>query len=412
MQNKHTPKVATTAFTTAALPGGSALMAVALVSALVLSACGQKEPSADAAKGASPTASASKGAGAPAGKGGPGALALSVTVAKAEMGVVPTELQVDAALTSLSSPDISAEVAGKVSQVLVKPGAQVRRGQVLAILDGQDLALSAAETQAQVAQVQAQVAERQRAATRANELYAKEYVSRASRDAAVSELDAARAQLAAIQARARLSERSLNKTKVIAPFDGTVVEVKTAPGAYARVGDTLMQMWSADNSVLTLKVPLDHLGVVKTGQDVSVLWGGNVLASKVLRVNPMVDLNSRSFDVHAEIPQQLASFGGLRMRAVINVPGEPVLSIPAQAPQLDGEKSFVVTIENGKAKKVPVTLGLQSQGKVVVTYGLKEGDEVVVEGASFANQGQSLTVASEARAASGAQASEGKGAAR
>lgn len=365
------------------------LSALAVLSALTLSACGAAKDSAPPADKSSAAAAASK---APTGSGTNAPKPLPVTVATAQVKATVSQLPVDAELTSLSSPDISAEVAGVVAQVLVKPGEQVRQGQVLAVLDGADLALSAAEARAQVAQVQAQVAERARAATRASELYSKEYVSRASKDAALSELDAARAQLAAVQARARLTERSLHKTKVVAPFDGTVVDIKSAQGAYVRAGDALMHLWSAHNSVLKLKVPLDYLGEVKAGQPVTLRWAGSTLASKVLRVNPVVDLNSRSFDAHADIPAQLASFGGLRMRADIEVQGKPQLLVPAQAPQLDGVQAFVVTRQGGKAHKVPVTLGEQAHGMVAVRSGLKEGDEVVVEGAAFANEGQAVRV--------------------
>lgn len=318
--------------------------------------------------------------------------ALLVTVAAVRSQMLSQQLTVDAELSSLSSPNIATEVSAKVQRVLVKPGEVVRKGQVLAQLEDLDLSLSAAETRAQLSQLEASLADKTRALARAEELFAKEYVSKASRDEAVFARDASRAQVDAARAKATLSERSLAKAQVVAPFDGTVLDVKTAPGAYARAGDVLFQLWSPQQSTLRLRIPQDYLGQVRPAQEVILQHGSQELKSTLTRVNTSVQAASRSFEAHAAIPQELAGVSGLSLAARIQLSPRQALVVPAQAPQLEAGKALLVLVKDGKAQKVPVELGIQQDGVVEVLAGVEEGAQVVVEGAAFANQGQPVQV--------------------
>lgn len=320
-----------------------------------------------------------------------------MTVFEARTREVPVVVEADAELTSLSSPAIAAEVPGKVRQVFVRPGQEVTKGQPLVVLDDTDLALTESETRANVTQLQAQLAEKTRAAQRASELYAREYVSRSSLEAAMSEVSAAQAQVDAAQARALLAQRQRAKARVTAPFDGTVVKVSAVSGSYVRAGDVLLELWSPFGSTLRLRVPQERLWQVKPGQNVSFHWAGQQATSVVSRVSPAVSPVSRSFDVYVEVPLELAGASGLALRATLELEPRRQLMIPAQAPQLEGSQAYVVLAQEGKARRVPVQLGQQREGLVEVVSGLDEGAQVVVEGASFANDGQRLSVREPAR---------------
>lgn len=355
----------------------SALAAAAVT--VVLSGCGEQS-----AKPAATSSSNVRPSTPPEG--------LAVTVISASKKDIPASLLVDAELVSLSSPSLASEVSAKVLRVLAQPGQQVRQGQLLVELDGADLYLSAEESRYQVAQLQAHLAEKTRAWSRAEELYAKEYVSRSSRDAARAELDVAQAQVSAAQARTQLSQRALGKSRVVAPFDGTVLDVRTAPGAFARAGDILLQLWSPSVSTLRVRVPQEELGKVQPGQRVSLQWENRTLVSKVARVNTAINSGSRSFEAQVEVPPELAAISGLSLRARIELASRDRLVVPAQAPQLEGAQAYLVLFQEGKAHRVAVELGEQQGGFVEIRSGLKEGAQVVVEGASFASEGQALQV--------------------
>lgn len=308
-------------------------------------------------------------------------------------------VKLDAELTTLTSPDIAAEVAGKLQQMLVMPGQAVRRGQVLAVLDSTDLALSAGGAHAQAAQVRADLEEKRRTLGRNEELFAKEYISRSALDASRAAASIATEQLKVAEAQASLSGRALAKSRVVAPYDGVVTTQKAAPGAYVTAGTVLLQLWSPQGVTLRAQVPQDYVGQVQPGQSVELAWQGRTLKSTVLRVTPAVNPTSRSFEAQLEVPAELQGLSGVALQASLALKVERFLTVPAAAVQLNASKSQLVLVEGGKARRVDVQLGAQQDGLVAVVSGLQEGSRVAVTGASFVSDGQSVRVQPAASAA-------------
>ena len=139
---------------------------------------------------------------------------------------------------------VSAKMTGRVREVLIEEGQRVEEGQVLARLDPVDASaqrtLSAAQLQAarsQVAGVQAQLREAEANAARLGDLVRRQLVSRAQYDQAVAQRDALRAQLLTSQRNAQVAQDALHiadlgvdDTVVRAPFAGVVIAKAAQPG--------------------------------------------------------------------------------------------------------------------------------------------------------------------------------------
>lgn len=210
------------------------------------------------------------------------------------------------AVRAQDSARLSGSVTGQVLKVNVKPGDNVVQGAVLVELDDLDLQSMLTQRKAEVADAEAQIAlERSRHAadkqslrheqqllrlaektvTRNNKLRRNQAISQAIVDQA---LDARERQSLAVSARkaqveqhpARLQQlqarldratiatkvaaRDLAKTKVVAPFSGSVTQVMISPGDEVRPGVMMLELFNPNSLELVAQVPGRYLNLVKT----------------------------------------------------------------------------------------------------------------------------------------------------
>ena len=139
---------------------------------------------------------------------------------------------------------VSAKITGRVREVRIEEGMRVEEGQVMATLDPIDAdaqrALSASQLQAarsEIARVQAQLSEAEANARRLGTLVSQQLVSQAQHEQAVATRDALRAQLESARRNAQVAQDSLriadlgvDNTVVRAPFAGVVIAKAAQPG--------------------------------------------------------------------------------------------------------------------------------------------------------------------------------------
>ena len=130
----------------------------------------------------------------------------------------------------LQRVELGTLVSGVVSEVNVRPGQQVRRGDKLLSLDGRGFASQVSRRTAEHQYAQAALKEAKREDERAIELYDRTVLSDFERNQALVALKAARA--VAERARAALVEARLDleRSVIEAPFDGAILAVNAAPG--------------------------------------------------------------------------------------------------------------------------------------------------------------------------------------
>jgi len=139
---------------------------------------------------------------------------------------------------------VSSKITGRVREVLIEEGQKVEAGEVLATLDPIDADaqrdLAAAQLDAarsQIAGVQAQLREAEANAARLSRLSGQQLVSRSQYDQAIAQRDALRAQLISVQRNAqvagqqlRIAGQGVDNTVVRAPFAGVVIAKAAQPG--------------------------------------------------------------------------------------------------------------------------------------------------------------------------------------
>ncbi|MGQ4272543.1 efflux RND transporter periplasmic adaptor subunit [Terrihabitans sp. B22-R8] len=286
-------------------------------------------------------------------------------------------------LTSDESVSVAAEVAGRVAALQFQEGQTVKAGDVLVKLDD---ALARAEvTEAEAGQVLAQ-ANFQRAST----------LSR-SGAGTTRALDEAKAALATSAATIELAKVRLEKTEIRAPFDGVVGLRAVSPGAYAQIGQALVNLEKIDALKLDFRLPEINLRDVSVGMKVEITadaFPGETFEGSIYAIDPQVDVNGRAIRIRARVANE---DGRLRpgLFARVKVRGAArgdVVTIPEGAVVPRGNETIVYMIQGGKAEEARVTLGRRWAGSVEILEGLKPEIMVVTAGQARLKNGASVEV--------------------
>ena len=281
-----------------------------------------------------------------------------------------------------------------VEAILVEEGDKVKDGQVLARLDGRSVTLQASQAKLQLENLERELERLQ-----------------SVQGGAVSkeEIDKQRYLVEEARGALKLSKHQVGLTAVRAPFAGTITARLVDVGVLAGTATQLFSI--ADLSVLDLDLHLPERDAATVKLDAEVeltLVDGAKFSAKVVRRAPVVDATTGTVKLTVRattFPPNAAPGAFARARVLVDArPAAP--SLPRSAVfEVEG-KPHVYVIEDGKAHRRPVELGLVGTDVVEIAGGLAEGEQVVAEGNSGITEGMPL----EAAAKSAAQ-EQGSGAA-
>jgi len=296
---------------------------------------------------------------------------------------VPDYKTVSAVLTSRDVGDARARIGGTLTRLLVREGEVVRRGQVLAVITDQRLALEAQAGAAAIAAAQA-AAERARAdEARYRVLFERDFLSPARMDQIRAETRAADAQLRAARSQGgALSELSA-QGRVLAPADGRVTRAPIPQGAVVMPGEVVVAI-ATGARVLRLELPEAQAAFLREGQDIRILDAGDGVAARMVRVRqvyPAIENGRVTADLDASSLE--GEFVGARVRVLIPAGEREAVVIPARYIVSRYGVDYVRLVRDGGAViDAPVQRGAQVPTDAVpdgveILSGLDAGDVIV-----------------------------------
>jgi len=336
--------------------------------------------------------------------------AVEVQAATASPQAIRPTILASGTLAFRTEVKLTSEVLAQVSEVLVKDGDRVQRGQVLLRLDPETYRNAIEREEASRRQALISI-ERQRVTLALREKQFERYqrladaqtIDRARFDEEKNQLELARIELKSSEESLKRSEailadarETLQKTEVVAPIDGTVVGVtikagETAvPSTQAFAGAQLMTI--ADTSAIEARLKVDEGDIAKVaaGQKVDVYPAAfpDTAVPGVVRqvaLAPILENQGRAYEVIAELtpPEGLAMRSGMSARADLFLgDGTSTLAVPVEAviesePEPRKTVHHVWRIVDGKVSKVEVQVGEADDRWQAITAGLSEGDRVV-----------------------------------
>src|SRR5881296_1655388 len=331
----------------------------------------------------------------PAGGGGGAPMGMPVEVVVARTDTVRDEISATGQIEAVQSIDLRPEVEGRIVEILIREGQEVDQGTPLFKVDD-------AQLQAQVAQLAAQRDLAQQALARTKDLVRQNASSAA-------DLERAEATARSAQAEYDLQRIRLDRTTVRAPFAGVVGQRYVSLGDYVTTSTRLASLHTVNPQRATFQVPERFARLLRPGQEVTFRVAaipGRDFTGEVDFVDPVVQLPGRTILVKARVPngQRLLQPGMFIEARLVTAVRANAIVVPEDAVVPLQGATFVWVVNDGKAERRSVALGVRTPGFVELTSGVQAGTQVVVGGLELLAPGAPVRATVVDRTARGAPA--------
>lgn len=280
--------------------------------------------------------------------------------------------------------ELKPELDGHVTSIGFEEGQEVRRGQVLARLDQDELEARARAARAAASRARTRAAHLERRLERNDSLLAAGAISEQTHDDVETEYESARAALEEAEANRALAEQRLEDATIRAPFDGRVGAREFDLGDYVQMGETLFTVVDDDPMEIEFSVPERHLGRLETGRPVRLSVRsrpGRPVTGRVTFVSPYVDPQNRSVQLKARVPNPGSELrAGQFANVTLELGRRAAVVVPEAAVVPGRDENVVFVVRGGTARRQRVELGQRERGVVEVLSGVGAGDTVVVAG--------------------------------
>ena len=360
---------------------GSTVLPLMLgLSALALAGCDHGDKAKSKTKIAKPSATASQ----------------TVSVAPVTVQSLPRIINASGNVTAWEEVPVGAETGGLTAvAVNAEEGQIVRQGQVLVQLNDTVLRAQLGQQTASVASAKATLAEAEASLGRSRELLSKGYLSPSALDTATARQQTAAAQLAAAEAaRGEITAR-LAQASIRAPVSGLISKRSVTKGQIVSMGSELFRIVRDSRLELNAEIPETDLSLVRAGMPARIISEQvGAVAGHVRLVNSEVDPQTRLGVARVA----LSSMGGFRpgmfARTEIDAGGQPAATAPTPALLYrDNHPGVFVVDAQNHARFRRVEILARTTTSTAVT-GLTPGERVVVQGAGFLGEGDSVRVMS------------------
>lgn len=295
--------------------------------------------------------------------------------------------QISSTGTLISIPGIvvKSEISGRITKIHFKSGDIVAAGAPLVDINTDLL-------QAQLADEQAQSHLAKLQFERFSELYKTHDVSKDS-------FDKAQANFISEQARVKNAQAQLRQANIIAPFAGKLGLSRISVGDYVTAGQTvLVNLQSLDPLRVDFSIPEIYLSKVAVGQTVLLrtdAYPKEIFSGSVEAIESLINQNNRTLSVRANVPNK---DGRLLPGAFVETTlqfglQKQLVMIPQTAVVYTPAGNYVFKIVDGKAEKVPITLGDRDSNNIVIKTGIKIGDVIITAGQLKIHEGAPVIVA-------------------
>jgi len=293
-------------------------------------------------------------------------------------------LEASGAIAPWQEASIGTQIGGyRLIDVRVNVGDQVRKGQLLAVLDPDLLLADEAQLEATYEEAEA---DRQRAL-------------KLKSSGAISEQEVTQLLTHAKAAAAALNAKrlQLRYTKILAPDDGAISSRTATLGAVMPVGQELFRLIRANRLEWRGELTAEQLARIAAGQRIELtLPDGSKASAKVRQTAPSLDSQSRLGIVYADLDAEGRARAGMYARGRVVLSDTPALVVPAQSVVIRDGRSYIVRLaDTTSAPRVllqAVSVGRREGDEVEIGGGLAPGDRVVVQGAGFLNDGDIVRV--------------------
>ena len=313
---------------------------------------------------------------------GAGSDPLSVDVHIVEPRIYENKIFTTGTLLANESIDIRSEISGKITELYLEEGREVEAGEVL-------LKINDSELQAQLEQAEYRIGLAEVREERQQQLLERGGISQEQYDATLNELNVLRSQ-------ADLIKAQIEKTEILAPFDGIVGLRYVSNGSYISPNTEIANLQSINPIKIEFSIPERYAGVVEDGSKVifNVQGQDEDFEASIYAIEPRIESQTRTLRMRAlgDNTEGKLLPGAFANLELILEEIDDALMIPTISviPELQGQKVFV--LRNGQVQEQKVTTGIRTESDVQILNGLAPGDSVLTTGLLQVRTGMQVKV--------------------
>jgi len=320
--------------------------------------------------------------------------------------VTPTQastiLTASGYIVARAKAEISPKTVGRIAWLNIEEGQKVKKGELVARLESQELEAQKRQYVAARDQVVAQIENARLERNRAKSLLDQKIGSQQAFDAADSQVRALTAQVAAAEQQIKYTDELIKNAEIYAPIDGVVTVKKAflgetvAPqgfGGAGSAGATFAVIVDLSSLEMEADINVQNVAKLSIGQPAEVAldaYPDKPYKARLRQIVPTADRQKGSVKVKIEIfgkdarilPEMSCRVVFLNPEAKIDEKAKPKVMVPsASVVEISGEKG-VLLVANEKATFKPLAFGPAAGAQVEVTSGLSGGEEIVADAAS------------------------------
>ncbi len=277
-------------------------------------------------------------------------------------------------ITAKETADLFFRASEPVSEVWVREGQRVKKGQKLARLDLFKLESERARL----------LSEREKALLDMQDVLIGQGYDPADKSSVPDEvmrLARVRSGLDGIETSVALNKKEIEQSTLTAPFDGVIADLKVKRFGLAVTSEPACRVINDGGMQVEFPVLESELSLLSPGDvvEVSPFTGGETCRGKVTEINPKVD-DKGLVRVRASLGARSGMVDGMNARVRVSKNLGKRLVVPKSAVVLRSGREVVFTLENGKAMWNYVTTGIENLDSREIVDGLEEGQTVIIEG--------------------------------
>ena len=331
----------------------------------------------------------------------------SVKVITVSQSTDPTARSLSGTLVSASTSQLSFRVSGLIDLINVQVGDRVNAGDVVAKLTQREFKLGLDSAQAELNSARADYSEKEEELARQKQLKSQGFVAQAAVDQAQAAYNQAKSSLEVAKADLETAKNDLSYTVLASPVSGSVSQRSFEPFAEVSAGQTVFEIQAGDELEVEVLVPETMINDIDYGDIVAVTVPSVDSQSLTATVSEIgtTSVAGNAYQVSVRLAEPNTSLrSGMTAKVSFqqSTPdGQNTFLIPLTA--LDtrvGEKPLtlgdqqvsVFVVEDGVTVRRVITVNDLNGNDIQVIDGLSAGDNVIVAGVSFIDEGQSVSI--------------------
>ncbi len=308
-----------------------------------------------------------------------------VDVVEARQGALSKSIRGSGKIVTRKQVDLTSATSGQLAKVFVEEGRRVKKGDLLAILDDREARINLRRAEAVFANIKSDLALKTQSLSELKQTPNPDRLSGLQMKDIEAGFNSVKAKYRIAEEELRAAQSSLERLKIVAPFDALILESYAHEGSWVAPPEPLFKLIDPARLEIAILVKgVDARGIV-VGQPVvtsSSASAGDVWEGQVTHVG--LDGNDLLRDAPVLIYASLGKntpavhYGQPMDSRIITKTSQETIKLPFEAIFDRDGKTMVAIVENRRVKFQPVDVGIRDLAEVEIVNGLRAGQPVIM----------------------------------